>query len=113
MEAFSRWLRRRRLKKGTCSKGRGRHLTGRLLHTEACSKRGVHHVRTLYGEGTTGDLLCAVRGKPVVPALHRDRAPAARPAARGQGVNQSFSTLACFGGFHPQVDRSAHHNSRE
>jgi hypothetical protein len=34
-------------------------LTGQLLQPIAC-KRGIHHVRTLYGEGTARDLLRAI-----------------------------------------------------
>src|SRR5260370_23777610 len=56
------------------------------------------HVRTLYREGATRDFLCALRGQSVWVALHRDRAPAARAAAGGQGADEPLSAFARVGG---------------
>src|ERR1035437_5189372 len=39
------------------------------------------YVRTLYGEGATRNLLCAIRGQSIRLTLHRDRAPVAWPTA--------------------------------
>ena len=77
-----------------------------------CGLKGKY-VRTLYREGAPRYLLCAVRGQSVRVALHRDRAPAARPAARGQGAHQPLPALARLGRVHPQADRRPHHHPRE
>ena len=111
-ESLSKGLRRRGNRRARAGWAEAGKITGRPLQPIA-PNQGEHHVRTVHGEGTARDLLRAVRGQPVRVALYRDRAPAAGPAARGQGVNQPLSALARLGGVDPEANRGAHHHPRE